>query len=158
MHEYLSAALHLVPHLPNSTHRLQVFVATDDPTVLEEGLIRYSGVFEFVVLPDAAVMAAKGYSTVSGDGTRFTIADIAFLAGADWLVGTFSSQISRLAFELMSSQRNVTYVYAEKAAATDETPIMFMSAGGTFRLPNDRHKGIPVRAASLDSGYYYGSS
>lgn len=100
----------------------------------------------------------QGYSTVSGDGTRFTIADIAFLANAEVLVGTFSSQISRLAFELMSSQRNVTYVYAEKAAPSDETPIVFTTSKGIFRLPNTKHRGIPVRAASLDSGYYYGST
>lgn len=157
--EYLEAAVQLAAELPSAQRRAQVFVATDDPTVLKEAREAYSGAFEFVVLPDAATMAARGYSTVSGEGTRFTIADIAFLANADVLVGTFSSQISRLAFELMSSHRNVTYVFAEKAAPDAGTPVVFATkAKQQFRLPNHRHKGIAVRAASLDSGYYYGAT
>jgi hypothetical protein len=123
--------------------------------------IRYfSGAFEFVALPEVAALASRGYSTVAKEGTKMTLGDICFLANADILVGTFSSQISRLAFELMSAHRNITYVYAEKvreqregllvlfvccftvskAAATTETPVVFETKSGVFRLPGPKHR------------------
>lgn len=161
LHEYLEALVHLLPRTlsvaAGAGPRLQVFVATDDPAVLAEGRAYFSAALEFVALPEAAALAARGYYTVQGLATRLTLADVAFLAGADYLVGTFSSQISRLAFELMTAQRPaVTYVYAERAPPTAATPAVFRTSSGLFRLPGPDHAALQVRAASLDSGYYYG--
>jgi hypothetical protein len=134
-----------------------VFVATDDPAVLAEGREHFSSALEFVALPEAASLAARGYSTVQGAATRLTLGDVAFLAGADYFVGTFSSQISRLAFELMTAGRSgATYCYNERAAPEGVTPVLFRTSTGIFRLPGPGHIGMQVRAASLDSGYYYG--
>jgi gamma-glutamylcysteine synthetase len=57
--------------------------------------------------------------------TRLTLMDIAFLANSDFLVGTFSSQISRLAFELMTSRHGlVGHVYRKKP----EKVVLFSSS------------------------------
>ena len=138
-----------------------VFVASDDPEALVEGRRRYPQI-QWHALEGAATLGAQGVFRQQGAGTQLLLGDIAWLASADYFCGTFSSQISRLVFELVVSRRPAsTYCYRELAAPEPQQPIVAQAdhpeKHGPFRLPSAKHSDLPLRAASLDSGYYYGS-
>lgn len=146
----------------NNQGKMQVFIATDEPKLLAEARKLYGDRYEFTSLPGVAEMAAVGFSRVQGEATKMTLCDIAWLSHADYLVGTFSSQISRLAFELMLTQwPERTYMYSEKGkmAESDKPLVVHESPTGNkmFRIANEKLRGLQVRVASLDSGWYYGA-
>jgi glycoprotein 6-alpha-L-fucosyltransferase len=145
--------------LHDGTYPKHIFVATDDPHLIDEARKKYPQV-TFHTLKGASEMAAKGFTNIKGRATTLTLCDIAWLANADYMVGTFSSQISRLAFELhISRQPDITYIFRELAAPDPSQPVVAESRFGTpFRLPHKGHGKLQARVASLDSGYYYGTT
>lgn len=88
------------PARKNADPRPTVFVATDDPAVLSE--IRAAPYARnYRVVGNAASAAAASQATRWGpDSLRGVASDLYFLSRADFLIGTFSSQVSRLAYEL----------------------------------------------------------
>ena len=77
-----------------------VFVATDDPAVLSE-IKRAPYARKYRIVGNAASASSASRATRWGPESLEGIAsDLFFLSRADFLVGTFSSQVSRLAYEL----------------------------------------------------------
>uniref|UniRef100_A0A646QIG9 Alpha-(1,6)-fucosyltransferase n=1 Tax=Hemiscolopendra marginata TaxID=943146 RepID=A0A646QIG9_9MYRI len=79
----------------------RVYIASDDPSVFEEAKKKFP-TFTFVGDPSIAKSAsvATRYSDASLKGI---ILDIHFLSSCDYLVCTFSSQVCRIAYEIMQS-------------------------------------------------------
>ena len=80
----------------------RVFLASDDPKVITTAKQRYPE-FEFIADTDIAQTASisRRYSNLSLQGI---IIDIHFLSLCDYLVCTFSSQVCRVAYELMQTR------------------------------------------------------
>lgn len=79
----------------------RVYLASDDPSVLTEAKNKY---------PDYKFISDNLISKSAGLGTRYTdsslrgiILDIHFLSRCDFLVCTFSSQVCRVAYEIMQT-------------------------------------------------------
>ncbi len=86
--------------LQAKTDRRKVFVATDEPEVLQELQSLYGDRYNF--------MWVNYQGRISGAGDRYgeiptavLFAEISFMARANFTVGTCSSQVSRLVYELM---------------------------------------------------------
>lgn len=79
----------------------RVYLASDDPKVFAEMRAKYAE-YEVIGDPNVAKMAAVAtrYSDSSLNGI---IMDIHFLSRSDYLVCTFSSQVCRVAYEIMQS-------------------------------------------------------
>lgn len=79
----------------------RVFLASDDPKVITTARSRYPN-YEIIADPEVAETAsvAKRYSDSSLQGI---IVDIHLLSQCDYLVCTFSSQVCRVAYELMQT-------------------------------------------------------
>ncbi|XP_058450706.1 alpha-(1,6)-fucosyltransferase [Malaya genurostris] len=79
----------------------RVFVASDDPKVIDEAKSKYPH-YEVIGDPDVAKVAAVStrYTDSSLNGI---ILDIHLLSLSDYLVCTFSSQVCRVAYEIMQS-------------------------------------------------------
>lgn len=79
----------------------RVFIASDDPKVIEEAKSKYPH-YEVIGDPDVAKVAAVStrYTDSSLNGI---ILDIHLLSLSDYLVCTFSSQVCRVAYEIMQS-------------------------------------------------------
>ena len=80
----------------------RVYLATDDPSVIEEAKNNYQN-YEFIYdesHPKLAHLNSR-YSTESAEAV---IMDIHFLSRSDFLVCTFSSNICRMAYELMQTR------------------------------------------------------
>ncbi|EDV29440.1 uncharacterized protein TRIADDRAFT_49632 [Trichoplax adhaerens] len=79
----------------------RVFIATDEPKVVDEARKRYK---DYVFVSDAqASKSAALSSRYSDQSLRGIILDIEILAQTDYLVCTFSSQVCRLAYEIMQT-------------------------------------------------------
>lgn len=164
LREYLLALDQLTSRSPlaaRGQERLMVFVSSDDPLVFKEAQRDFGARYEFVRLAQASELADEYHnpgSTKQTRSTELTLMDIAFLADCDFLVGTFSSQISRLAFELMTSKRGyIGHVYRRKPEkAVEQRLLAFNSTATQFRYPKWFRPDAPLRVASLDSFYYYG--
>lgn len=77
----------------------RVYIASDDPTVLDEARNRY---------PDYEFLGDKRISMIDNAGGRYSLTgviglmtDVTLLSKCDLFVGTFSSGMSRLVYELM---------------------------------------------------------
>ncbi|TRY62878.1 hypothetical protein TCAL_10341 [Tigriopus californicus] len=79
-----------------------VYVASDDPKVLAECQKNYPD-FTFHGNPDIAKSAAVS-SRYNKDSLKGIIIDIHLLAQADYLVCTFSSQVCRIAYEILQER------------------------------------------------------
>lgn len=79
----------------------RVFIASDDPKVIEEAKQKYKN-YDVIGDPDIAKVAAVStrYTDSSLNGI---ILDIHLLSLSDYLVCTFSSQVCRVAYEIMQS-------------------------------------------------------
>lgn len=79
----------------------RVFLASDDPKVIVEARTKYPQ-YEIIGDPDIARMAAVStrYTDSSLNGI---ILDIHLLSLCDYLVCTFSSQVCRIAYEIMQT-------------------------------------------------------
>ncbi len=86
----------------NEPVKRRVYLATDDPSVIEEAKTNYP-IYEFIYDESHSKLAALDfrYSTESAEAV---ISDLHFLAHSDFLVCTFSSRICRLAYELMQTR------------------------------------------------------
>ena len=112
--------------VPPPPARPLIYLATDDAAVLAQARSAHPG-FDFVG-DDSAAASASLEARHSRASLAGIADDVERLAGGAWLVGTFSSQISRLAAEL---------------AAVRGWP------GAPGVDPS-------FRASSVDSGWYYG--
>ncbi|RUS72253.1 hypothetical protein EGW08_019976 [Elysia chlorotica] len=84
---------------PGITRR--VYLASDDSAVLEEAKSKYE---DYVFISDNSISQSAGLGTRYSDGSlRGVIIDIHFLSRCDFLVCTFSSQVCRVAYELMQT-------------------------------------------------------
>ncbi|KAE8752245.1 hypothetical protein FOCC_FOCC001038 [Frankliniella occidentalis] len=79
----------------------RIFLASDDPKVIAEARSKYPD-YEILGDPDIAKTAAIG-SRYSDRSLYGIIVDIHFLSRCDFLVCTFSSQVCRVAYEIMQS-------------------------------------------------------
>lgn len=80
-----------------------VYIATDEPDVINETLTKYPK-YEFIYDYDAAVRAKFG--RVQSFALIDAIAMIHLLSRCDFIVCTFSSNIGRLSFELLEILQN----------------------------------------------------
>jgi len=79
----------------------RVFIASDDPKVINEAKLKYTS-YEVIGDPNIAKIAAVStrYTDASLNGI---IIDIHLLSLSDYLVCTFSSQVCRVAYEIMQT-------------------------------------------------------
>ncbi|XP_007886281.2 alpha-(1,6)-fucosyltransferase [Callorhinchus milii] len=81
--------------------RKRVYLATDDPTLLQEAKSKYPD-YEFI--SDNSISWSAGlHNRYTENSLRGVILDIHFLSQADFLVCTFSSQVCRVAYEIMQT-------------------------------------------------------
>nr|CAG4645426.1 EOG090X03KK [Lynceus sp. MCZ IZ 141354] len=81
-------------------HR-RVYLASDDASVLPEARKKYPN---YTFLGDPSIASNAGVATRYSDSSlRGIIIDIHFLAHSDYLVCTFSSQVCRVAYEIMQT-------------------------------------------------------
>lgn len=140
--------------------RPTVFIATDDPSAVARARHDYGAKYSIVNLAKATEIANKRngrLTAVVDEGTCWTIADILLLANSDFLVGTFSSQISRLAFELMAARVPHHSYEKQQNRKPDMARPSWKGARQLFQIPKDESKTAPVMAVSLDDYYYIGS-
>ncbi|XP_050344252.1 alpha-(1,6)-fucosyltransferase [Nymphalis io] len=89
--------------LTQHVDKKRVYLATDDANVLEDARNKYPQ-FEFLGDPSIAKTAAthRRYTPLSLTGL---LVDLHLLALCDYLVCTFSSQVGRVAYEMMQTNR-----------------------------------------------------
>lgn len=87
--------------LTHTVDKRRVYVASDDPKVLGECRKLYPE-YEFLGDPDVSRTAAV-HSRYSDSSLRGVIQDIHMLSVSDHLVCTFSSQVCRIAYEIMQN-------------------------------------------------------
>nr|CAG4646137.1 EOG090X03KK [Macrothrix elegans] len=79
----------------------RVYLASDDPSVLPEARKRYP---EYEFLGDISIAKGAAVATRYSDSSlKGILIDIHLLAHSDYLVCTFSSQVCRLAYEIMQT-------------------------------------------------------
>lgn len=83
--------------------RRKVYLASDDPTVLSDAKKLYPH-YEFISDNEISKTAGLG-SRYTDASLRGVIIDIHFMSLCDYLVCTFSSQVCRVAYELMQPMR-----------------------------------------------------
>lgn len=79
----------------------RVYLATDDPSVLDEARKKFPD-YTFLGDPSIAKLASVS-SRYSDDSLKGIIVDIHLLSKCDYLVCTFSSQVCRVAYEIMQT-------------------------------------------------------
>ncbi|XP_038641096.1 alpha-(1,6)-fucosyltransferase [Scyliorhinus canicula] len=98
--------VHVEEHYKFLTRKIEVdkkrvYLATDDPTLLQEAKSKYPD-FEFI--SDNSISWSAGlHNRYTENSLRGVILDIHFLSQADFLVCTFSSQVCRVAYEIMQT-------------------------------------------------------
>ncbi|XP_071440949.1 alpha-(1,6)-fucosyltransferase [Hetaerina americana] len=81
----------------------RVYLATDDPSVIIDAKAKYPN---YEILGDPSIARTAAVSTRYSDSSLFgIIIDIHFLSMSDYLVCTFSSQVCRIAYEIMQQLR-----------------------------------------------------
>ncbi|MGH0129815.1 UNVERIFIED_CONTAM: hypothetical protein FKN15_047168 [Acipenser sinensis] len=79
----------------------RVYLATDDPSLLQEAKTKYKD-YEFI--SDNSISWSAGlHNRYTENSLRGVILDIHFLSQTDFLVCTFSSQVCRVAYEIMQT-------------------------------------------------------
>lgn len=79
----------------------RVYLATDDPALLQEAKAKFPQ-YEFI--SDNSISWSAGlHNRYTENSLRGVILDIHFLSQADFLVCTFSSQVCRVAYEIMQT-------------------------------------------------------
>ncbi|XP_055332676.1 alpha-(1,6)-fucosyltransferase-like [Paramacrobiotus metropolitanus] len=80
----------------------RVYLASDDPSVFQDCKTKFPA---YDVVADVDVMTNAGLSKrYSDESLRGIISDVHFLSQTDYLVCTFSSQVCRLAYEVMQAR------------------------------------------------------
>nr|DAA64668.1 TPA_inf: alpha1,6 fucosyltransferase [Strigamia maritima] len=103
LHEYMLHAGEFYQQLAlrqNVTER-RIYLASDDPNVFAEAKRSFPG-FEFIGDPNIAKSAAMA-TRYTDSSLRGIILDVHFLSMSDYLVCTFSSQVCRIAYEIMQT-------------------------------------------------------
>ncbi|CAF3305974.1 unnamed protein product [Rotaria socialis] len=87
---------------PNSKFIKRVYLATDDPSVFNDARTKYP---DYVFYGDTIVAQSAQLNTRYGtESLKGVLLDIHFLSLSDYLVCTFSSQICRVAYEIMQQR------------------------------------------------------
>ncbi|XP_052441865.1 alpha-(1,6)-fucosyltransferase-like [Carassius gibelio] len=84
-----------------SVDKKRVYLATDDPSLLQEAKIKYPD-YEFIS-DNSISWSASLHNRYTENSLRGVILDIHFLSQTDFLVCTFSSQVCRVAYEIMQT-------------------------------------------------------
>ncbi|KER25022.1 hypothetical protein T265_07419 [Opisthorchis viverrini] len=106
------------PHYTSTTPR-QVFIATDDPSVLDEARKQYP---DYVFLGDSKrAESANVGSRGNADSITGVALDIMVLSKADYIVCTFSSQVCRISYELMQARHGDLGDASGLAQSLDDT-------------------------------------
>uniref|UniRef100_A0A8C2CBV7 Alpha-(1,6)-fucosyltransferase n=1 Tax=Cyprinus carpio TaxID=7962 RepID=A0A8C2CBV7_CYPCA len=79
----------------------RVYLATDDPSLLQEAKTKYTD-YEFIS-DNSISWSASLHNRYTENSLRGVILDIHFLSQTDFLVCTFSSQVCRVAYEIMQT-------------------------------------------------------
>ncbi|XP_016084563.1 alpha-(1,6)-fucosyltransferase-like [Sinocyclocheilus grahami] len=79
----------------------RVYLATDDPSLLQEAKVKYTD-YEFIS-DNSISWSASLHNRYTENSLRGVILDIHFLSQTDFLVCTFSSQVCRVAYEIMQT-------------------------------------------------------
>lgn len=88
--------------LVGDVDKRRIFLATDDPTVLQEAKEKYPN-YEIIADIEGAKTAQDKDGRYSRESFDRILLDIYLLANSDYLVCTFSSEVGRLAYELMQT-------------------------------------------------------
>ncbi|XP_069679816.1 alpha-(1,6)-fucosyltransferase [Periplaneta americana] len=103
LEEYMAAVdeYYNLLEMKQKVDRRRVYLASDDPKVIGEAQRKYP---EYDILGDPNVAKTAAVSTrYSGSSLNGIILDIHFLSLSDYLVCTFSSQVCRVAYEIMQT-------------------------------------------------------
>lgn len=103
LHEYMSHVddYYNQREMIEKVDKRRVYLASDDPNVINEAKEKYP---DYEIISDSAFSRAAGLSSrYSDESLRSVILDIHFLALSDYLVCTFSSQVCRVAYEIMQT-------------------------------------------------------
>ncbi|KAF4532303.1 hypothetical protein B566_EDAN010804 [Ephemera danica] len=101
LEEYMQAVDEYYTQLELSqpVDKRRVYIATDDPNVITDAKNKYPN---YEVLGDQNISKTAAVATRYSDSSLFgIIIDIHFLSLSDYLVCTFSSQVCRIAYEIM---------------------------------------------------------
>ncbi|XP_019723499.1 alpha-(1,6)-fucosyltransferase [Hippocampus comes] len=101
--EYMLHVEEQFQHLGRHVHvdKKRVYLATDDPSLLQEAKTKYPD-YEFI--SDNSISWSAGlHNRYTENSLRGVILDIHFLSQTDFLVCTFSSQVCRVAYEIMQT-------------------------------------------------------
>ncbi|XP_053301872.1 alpha-(1,6)-fucosyltransferase [Pleuronectes platessa] len=99
--EYMLHVEEQFQHLARRVHidKKRVYLATDDPSLLQEAKTKYP---EYEFISDNSISWSAGlHNRYTENSLRGVILDIHFLSQTDFLVCTFSSQVCRVAYEIM---------------------------------------------------------
>ncbi|XP_018333906.2 alpha-(1,6)-fucosyltransferase-like [Agrilus planipennis] len=101
--EYMTAVEDYYDALDMSEDNVRrVYIASDDPTVITEAREKYPN---YEILGDPKISSSAAVETrYTEDSLKGIISDIHFLSQSDYLVCTFSSQVCRLAYEIMQTK------------------------------------------------------
>lgn len=98
--------VHVEDHYQSLAQRMhvdkkRVYLATDDPSLLQEAKTKYPD-YEFI--SDNSISWSAGlHNRYTENSLRGVILDIHFLSRTNYLVCTFSSQVCRVAYEIMQT-------------------------------------------------------
>ncbi|PSN45403.1 Alpha-(1,6)-fucosyltransferase [Blattella germanica] len=101
--EYMSAVdeYYNLLEMKQEVEKRRVYLASDDPKVITEAQKKYP---EYEILGDPSIAKTAAVSTRYSDTSlNGIILDIHFLSLSDYLVCTFSSQVCRVAYEIMQT-------------------------------------------------------
>uniref|UniRef100_A0A4W5P6M4 Alpha-(1,6)-fucosyltransferase n=1 Tax=Hucho hucho TaxID=62062 RepID=A0A4W5P6M4_9TELE len=101
--EYMVHVEEQFQHMARRIHvdKKRVYLATDDPSLLQEAKTKYPD-YEFI--SDNSISWSAGlHNRYTENSLRGVILDIHFLSQTDFLVCTFSSQVCRVAYEIMQT-------------------------------------------------------
>lgn len=126
----------------------RVFIASDDPSVIEEAKQKYPQ-YTIIGEMDRAQSAAVG-NRKTRDSIKGIITDVILLANTDFLSCTFSSQVCRLAYELMQTHHR----YLGDATSNYESLDSLYYFGGQQRFPWRPMMDYPSRGISLRDKFY----
>ncbi|XP_065201965.1 alpha-(1,6)-fucosyltransferase [Planococcus citri] len=93
----------------------RVYIATDDPKVFEEAKLKYT---DYEIIGDAKISKSAAVNNrYSENSLSGIITDIHLLSLTDYLVCTFSSQVCRVAYEIMN---NIHFDAAQRYRSLDD--------------------------------------
>ena len=165
--EYMEMVEYFFDHIASDGNdnwkdkKRSLYVATDEKAVLKELEESYGDRYDIVNFEEGTATAQKRRGNpvgVYGIGTKYVLLDIALLANSDFMVGTFSSQISRLAYELRTSlEPSNGYLRAVKPHLVDLKKRAFKGRNRYFQTRPVINNTYPIVAASIDDWWYYGT-